>query len=92
MSTRIGSAPPAEGATEYTRKWSRAGRSEAQRRAALRRRARHLMRGAGMTDEDIAVVIQSTPEGVRKSFYRDALRGSSEALRRVDADSLEWED
>lgn len=45
-----------------------------------------------MTDEDIAVVIQSTPEGVRKSFYRDALRGSNEASRSVDADGLEWED
>lgn len=45
-----------------------------------------------MTDEDIAVVIQSTPAGVRKSFYRDATKSRSEAPRNVDEDGLEWED
>ncbi|SMX85174.1 hypothetical protein BSP109_02018 [Brevibacterium sp. Mu109] len=50
------------------------------------------MRGAGMTDGDIAVVLQTSPEGVRKSFYRDATKSRSETPRNVDGDGLEWED
>lgn len=91
MSTRDRSTLSTEESKDSTRNWSRAGRAEAQRRADLRRRARHLMRDAGMTTEDIAAVIQSTPEGVRKSFYRDATKRGSEALGNVDDDGLEWE-
>lgn len=50
------------------------------------------MRGAGMTDEDIAVVLQTSPEGVRKAFHRDQLKESDAASGIVDDDGLEWED
>lgn len=50
------------------------------------------MRGAGMTDEDIAVVLRTSPEGVRKAFHRDELKVHNAAPRNIDADGLEWED
>jgi hypothetical protein len=45
-----------------------------------------------MTDEDIAAVLRTSPEGVRKGFYRDALkeRGTSTSTR--DDDGVLWED
>ena len=68
------------------------GRAEVLRRAALRRRARHLMRADGFTDADIAVVIGSTPEGVHKAFYRDALKGIDVPPAPGDDDGVKWED
>lgn len=92
MNARNGSTPSTAEVEGRTRKWSHAGRVEAQRRAELRRHARHLMRGAGMTDEDIAVVLRTSPEGVRKAFHRDELKVHNAAPRNIDADGLEWED
>lgn len=69
-----------------------AGRAETLRRAALRRRARHLLRADGFTDADIAVVIGSTPEGVHKAFYRDALKGIDTPPAPGDDDGVQWED
>ncbi len=44
-----------------------------------------------MTDEDIATVLQTSPEGVRKGFYRDALKERVTSTSTGDGDGVLWE-